>query len=70
MAKFKAQTMHDKLRGLMHGVGHAGDRILVAHEQLVGMADWIEAGPKRDLFKSALQMIEMQANELKTTADE
>jgi hypothetical protein len=63
-------TIHAKLRGVMHGVGHAGERILEAHGYLKSFEKYIPEGVERKLFLNVLSTIEAQAQELKTTADE
>lgn len=63
-------TIHAKLRGVMHGVGHAGQRILEAHGYLKAFEKHIPEGNQRQLYWNLLNTIEMQAQQLKTSKDE
>ena len=63
-------TIHAKLRGILHGVGHSGDRILEEVERLKDFAGAIPPGDTRKLYLLLLSSIEAQAQQLKTTTDE
>lgn len=65
-----ALTTHERLRGVMHGVGHAGDRILEAHGHLEKFASDIPEGTPRALYLNLLGSIRDHAEQIKTTKDE